>query len=117
MVAPSALFGLLLLPLPESPRWQMKRGRRLEAEGTLRRIGGPEAAAKEIEEIEGSLKEDEGKLAELFQPTPCFMSQLGRFQELAGGCLNSFAMTKSSMTKPPPMSATTESVMAKPLRR
>ena len=66
MVVPSALFGLLLLPLPESPRWQMKRGRRLEAERTLQRIGGPEAAAKEIEEIEGSLKEDEGKLAELF---------------------------------------------------
>ncbi len=66
MVVPSAVFGLLLLPLPESPRWQMKRGRRREAELTLRRIGGPEAAAKEIEEIEGSLKEDEGKLAELF---------------------------------------------------
>jgi SP family arabinose:H+ symporter-like MFS transporter len=66
MVVPSALFGLLLLPLPESPRWQMKRGRRPQAERTLRRIGGPEAAAKEIEEIEESLKEDEGKLAELF---------------------------------------------------
>jgi SP family arabinose:H+ symporter-like MFS transporter len=66
MVAPSAVFGLLLLPLPESPRWQMKRGRRREAELTLRRIGGPEAAAKEIEEIEESLREDEGKLAELF---------------------------------------------------
>jgi SP family arabinose:H+ symporter-like MFS transporter len=66
MVVPSTLFGLLLLPLPESPRWQMKRGRRLGAERTLRRIGGPEAAAKEILEIEGSLKEDEGKLSELF---------------------------------------------------
>jgi len=66
MVVPSAIFGLLLLPLPESPRWQMKRERRREAELTLRRIGGVDAAAKEIEEIEGSLKEDEGKLVELF---------------------------------------------------
>lgn len=66
MVVPSAVFGLLLLPLPESPRWQMKRGRRIEAERTLRRIGGPEAAAREIVEIEGTLKEDEGRLSELF---------------------------------------------------
>lgn len=66
LVTPSAIFGLLLLPLPESPRWQMKRGRRLEAKLTLTRIGGPEAAAREIAEIEQSLKEEEGRLSELF---------------------------------------------------
>jgi SP family arabinose:H+ symporter-like MFS transporter len=66
MVVPSTVFGLLLAPLPESPRWQMKRGRRLAAEMTLRRIGGLEAAAKEIEEMEQSLKNDEGKFSELF---------------------------------------------------
>jgi len=83
MVAPSAIFGLLLLPLPESPRWQMKRGRRREAELTLRRIGGADRGGKEIEEIEESLKEDEGKLAELFPAglvAPCSLSRAGDFQ-------------------------------------
>ncbi len=66
VVAPSILFGLLMAPLPESPRWQLKRGRRKEAERTLARIGGAEVAAREIEEIEESLKEEEGKFSELF---------------------------------------------------
>jgi MFS transporter, SP family, arabinose:H+ symporter len=66
LVVPSAVFGLLLLPLPESPRWQMKRGRRLEAEITLNRIGGPESAAREMAEVEQSLQEEQGGLAELF---------------------------------------------------
>lgn len=67
LVAPSVLFGLFLLPLPESPRWLMKRGLRAEAEKTLARIGGAEAAAREIAQIESSLGEEEGKLSELFK--------------------------------------------------
>jgi SP family arabinose:H+ symporter-like MFS transporter len=66
LVAPSAVFGLLLLPLPESPRWQMKRGRRLEATRTLTRIGGAESAAREIAEIDQSLADEQGRISELF---------------------------------------------------
>jgi MFS transporter, SP family, arabinose:H+ symporter len=66
LVAPSVLFGLVLLPLPESPRWLMKQGHRATAEAILVRVGGQAAAAKEMAQIELSLNEEEGKLSELF---------------------------------------------------
>ena len=67
LVLPSVLFGLLLIPLPESPRWLMKRGRRAEAEVTLARISGKEAAARELNQIEQALGEESGKVSELFR--------------------------------------------------
>jgi len=66
LVLPSVVFALLLWPLPESPRWLMKRGRREEAEATLARIGGQDAAAKEIAQIQESLTEEAGRFSELF---------------------------------------------------
>ena len=67
LALPSVGFGLLLLPLPESPRWLMKRGRRSEAETILVRIGGTEAARRELLQIEESLGAETGKLSELFR--------------------------------------------------
>jgi MFS transporter, SP family, arabinose:H+ symporter len=67
LVLPSILFGLLLLPLPESPRWLMKRGRRAEAEATLTRISGKAAADRELAQIEQALGEESGKISELFR--------------------------------------------------
>ena len=67
LVVPSVIFGLMLLPLPESPRWHMKQGRRAEAEATLTRIGGKEAAQRELTQIAQALGEETGKVSELFR--------------------------------------------------
>jgi SP family arabinose:H+ symporter-like MFS transporter len=66
LVVPSAAFGGLLLLVPESPRWLMKAGRRDEASRVLERIGGREAATRELAQIEAALGEEEGRWSELF---------------------------------------------------
>lgn len=66
LVVPAIIFGIILFYLPESPRWLMKRGRREEADLVLKRVGGVAAANREIAQIEESLREEEGRIAELF---------------------------------------------------
>jgi SP family arabinose:H+ symporter-like MFS transporter len=65
-VIPAILFGVMILPAVESPRWLMKMGRRDEAIAVLTKIDGPEAAARETIEIENALATEEGHLSELF---------------------------------------------------
>ena len=67
LVAPSVLFALVLLPLPESPRWLVGRGQRERAEMILARVGGPVMAGKEILQIEAALGERRCGLGELFK--------------------------------------------------
>jgi MFS transporter, SP family, xylose:H+ symportor len=58
MVAvPSAFFLLLLQPIPESPRWLVKRHRRGEALTVLQRLGN-EDAPRVLQEIVESLHEE-----------------------------------------------------------
>jgi len=54
---PSALFLFLLLPIPESPRWLVKRHRRDEARKILEHLGNQDASAV-LQEIVDSLHEE-----------------------------------------------------------
>jgi MFS transporter, SP family, arabinose:H+ symporter len=65
-VVPAILFGLMILPAVESPRWLMKMGRRDQAIDVLAKINGSGAAAREAAEIENSLAIEEGHISELF---------------------------------------------------
>ncbi|MGB9431724.1 MAG: sugar porter family MFS transporter [Candidatus Acidiferrum sp.] len=65
-VAPAILFGGMILPAVESPRWLMKMGRRDQALRVLSKINGAYAARKEAAEIENSLAIEQGHISELF---------------------------------------------------
>jgi SP family arabinose:H+ symporter-like MFS transporter len=65
-IAPAILFGLMIFPAVESPRWLMKMGRREQAIGVLTAINGSEVAKQEAAEIENSLATEEGHISELF---------------------------------------------------
>ena len=65
-VVPAVLFGVMIIPAVESPRWLMKVGRREQAVVILAKINGPAAAQSEAGEIEESLATEEGHISELF---------------------------------------------------
>ena len=65
-IVPALLFGGMILPAVESPRWLMKMGRRHDAIEVLNRIEAPEIAMREASDIESSLALEEGHISELF---------------------------------------------------
>ncbi len=65
-IFPALLFGSMILPAVESPRWLLKMGRRENALQVLTELNGPESAAIEAREIENALASEEGHLSELF---------------------------------------------------
>lgn len=65
-IVPAILFGLMILPAVESPRWLMKMGRRDEAVDVLARMNGSDAALREAAEIDNTLATEEGHISELF---------------------------------------------------
>ena len=65
---PAAAYFLFLLPVPESPRWMVQRGRRPEAQAVLARIGGEAEADRQLVEIESAIATEVGTLGELLEP-------------------------------------------------
>lgn len=58
---PSLVFLVLLLAIPESPRFLAVKGRRAQAEAVLTRLYGPAQAHAKLGEIEASLAQDQHK--------------------------------------------------------
>jgi SP family xylose:H+ symportor-like MFS transporter len=65
---PATLLLLLLVGVPESPRFLIHQGREKEARRVLERIAGPAYAEQEMQEIQSALKQEPASLLELFQP-------------------------------------------------
>jgi SP family arabinose:H+ symporter-like MFS transporter len=85
---PSVFFFLLLLRVPESPRWLVKNGREDEARSVLTRVNTAEIAAREIKEIKDTLALEEGSFREIFRPAfrrPLLIAVvLAVFQQVTG---------------------------------
>ncbi|MET0392650.1 MAG: sugar porter family MFS transporter [Chitinophagaceae bacterium] len=67
-IIPSFVFLVLLLFVPESPRWLAQNGRLGEAEAILARINGAERAKSEMQEIQHAIHAETSSFAELFRP-------------------------------------------------
>ncbi|MGE3173474.1 MAG: sugar porter family MFS transporter [Planctomycetota bacterium] len=89
---PAAVYGLLLLTVPRSPRWLAMRGRSDEARRVLARIHGEEQAAAAMAQVEDGLRADaaggRARAAELFRPrmrrVMLIGLGLGFFQQITG---------------------------------
>ena len=68
-IAPSVVFGLLLLAIPESPRWLIERRRDDEAKAILTKVAGSGFAEVEFNAIRAGLAQEQGTWAELFSRT------------------------------------------------
>src|SRR6201987_332965 len=65
-IVPAILFGLMILPAVESPRWLMKVRRRVQAMDVLTKLNGADTARSEAAEIENALNTEDGHISELF---------------------------------------------------
>ena len=65
-IVPAVLFALLLIPIPESPRWLIERRREDQARQILEKVGGAEFAQTEFNSIKSALSSEQGTWGELF---------------------------------------------------
>jgi MFS transporter, SP family, arabinose:H+ symporter len=65
-IVPAALFGTMILPAVESPRWLFKVGRNEQAQRILARVDDPDQIESEARSIRAALEEEEGRFTELF---------------------------------------------------
>jgi MFS transporter, SP family, xylose:H+ symportor len=65
-ILPSVAFALLLLRIPESPRWLVEMGREPEATSILLKVAGQQHAEVELAGIREALSAEKGNWAELF---------------------------------------------------
>ena len=86
VIIPVAIFSVLLVPVPASPRWLAERRRFDEALAVLTRIGGEDEGMRELAEIKASMREEIGGIRELLQPgmraallTGLFLAVLGNW--------------------------------------
>lgn len=68
MLVPAGLFLLLLIGVPESPRWLTKRGNEQQAIGILARVAGRKEAEREMDEIRQTIAHEAGNIGQLFKP-------------------------------------------------
>ena len=76
---PVVVFIVLLMTIPQSPRWLAGRGRYDEALAVLVRVDGEANAREEMEQIQASLKEELGTFSELFAPGIRYAFAIGLF--------------------------------------
>jgi sugar porter (SP) family MFS transporter len=65
-IVPAILFGLLLIPIPESPRWLIEQGRDDKARAILEKVGGNEFATAEFNSIRAAASQQQGTWGEVF---------------------------------------------------
>ena len=65
-ILPAIFFGVLLIPIPESPRWLIERKREDRARQILEKVGGAEFARAEFDSIKAGLSQEQGNWGELF---------------------------------------------------
>jgi MFS transporter, SP family, arabinose:H+ symporter len=67
-IVPSVVFFILLLFVPETPRFLYKIGKKEHAFNILKKISGQKTAHREIEEIKNSMQKSRIKFKDLFKP-------------------------------------------------